>query len=275
MLNLNEYDVYAKTVTPDMAKTLLKGNIGNRNTSKSHVSHIAKQMLRGRWKLTPSPIILTKGGRILDGQHRLLGCLLSGCTVNFTFTVVPDDNAEEIFSVLDQGKKRTLEDLTKKPAKLIKPLVYLLRAGLRITSPTVEDLEPFLDSEIGSVLNEFVDCKSKMKLWRANHFIASMVIAVMNRDVTLEEAKETYQRLTQDDITTWPPVFRAVYVRLAEDRRHMSGMSLDNPVFMCSYYAWKHLHKGTKSVRITGTFIKNTKADVYSALYNICPEISN
>jgi len=275
MLNSKKIEVYAKTITPDMATTLLKGNIGNRNPSKSHVNHIAKQMRKGRWQLTPSPIMMTKSGRILDGQHRLLGCQQSGRTIEFSFAVVPDEDANEIFKVLDQGKKRSLEDLTGKSPKLIKPLVYLLRAGLRVPTPTVEDIKPFLNSEIGEILSAFVDTKSKMRLWRANHFIASMVVAVLNKDVTLEEAKETYRCLTQDDITTWPPVFTALYVRLTEDRRCLGGTRIDNPIFICGFYAWKHLRRDTKTIRITNGFVKNTKADVYAALYNICPEIAN
>lgn len=266
---------YYKMVTPDMATTLLKGNIDNRRIYATHVDHLAKQMRVGRWRQTPVPILVTESGRLLDGQHRLLSCLKSGRTINFKFAVVADEDANDIFKILDQGKKRTLEDLSGKPAKVIKPLVYLLRSGTRVKSPTIEDIKPFLNSEAGTVLNEFAAHKSKFKLWRANHFLASMVVAVLNKDVTFEEVKENYRCLTQDDISAWPSIFTSLYVRLNEDRRHLGGANLENPVFLCGVYAWKHMKRDTKTIRITSGFVTQTKADVYAALYNICPEILN
>lgn len=74
-----------RTVTPQKARELLKLNRDNRALSDSHKRTIAKDIRKGNWMLNAQPICFTgdpdapdaraRGVRLLNGQHRLHGCI--------------------------------------------------------------------------------------------------------------------------------------------------------------------------------------------------------
>src|SRR6185437_3150702 len=99
------------TVTPAMADELLRRNEGedyrNRTLSAGTLEKYINEMKRG-WKLTGETIILSKSGRLLNGQHRLHACIAAGIAFQ-TFVVfgVEDD----AFAFMDVGRKRTAGDI--------------------------------------------------------------------------------------------------------------------------------------------------------------------
>lgn len=99
------------TVTPAMADELLRRNEGedyrNRALSAGTLEKYTNEMKRG-WKLTGEAIILSKSGRLLNGQHRLHACIAAGIAFQ-TFVVfgVEDD----AFAFMDIGRKRTAADI--------------------------------------------------------------------------------------------------------------------------------------------------------------------
>ena len=95
------------TITPEMAKVMLGRNANNRPLNKITVSRYASEMKDGRWKLNGEPIILN-GTRLMDGQHRLHACVLSG--VSFTSLVV-EGVGDDVFDTIDQGDKRTASNV--------------------------------------------------------------------------------------------------------------------------------------------------------------------
>jgi hypothetical protein len=97
------------TVTPEMAAEWLTKNIKNRPVSRQHVSRIARAMTNGEWDLNGSTIRFASSGRLLDGQHRLLACVESGCA--FT-TLVVYGLSEESFATIDQSiRPRKIADV--------------------------------------------------------------------------------------------------------------------------------------------------------------------
>jgi len=94
-------------VTPDMARTLLISNQDNRTVRKNRVNNYATQMKRGQWKLTGDPIRISRTGRLLDGQHRLLAIIEANTAVE-TFVIEGLD--DETFTVIDSGLGRTPAD---------------------------------------------------------------------------------------------------------------------------------------------------------------------
>lgn len=107
-------ETYKRKVGPDEAKQLLAHNHAkNRNIGLSTVHNYARQMEEGLWnESNPQPIIVTAGGILLDGQHRLNAVIEANTPITFTFTEVPDDS---VFEYLDQGKKRTAADFINAP----------------------------------------------------------------------------------------------------------------------------------------------------------------
>lgn len=96
-------------ITPEIASELLKKNLNNRKLTERTVNFYVKQMIDGLWKSnTGEAIKIAKSGRLLDGQHRLAAIAKSGVTVNLA---IVEDLEEEIFSVLDTGKKRNAGDI--------------------------------------------------------------------------------------------------------------------------------------------------------------------
>lgn len=107
-------NTYTKTISPQEAQRLLDhDHVNNRHISSSTVRHYARQMEEGLWNEdNPQPIILTRDGLLLDGQHRLTAVVESGKPTRFTFAIVPDDST---FEYLDQGKARTPADFIQAP----------------------------------------------------------------------------------------------------------------------------------------------------------------
>jgi hypothetical protein len=100
-------DFAIEKIGPIEADGILKGNLGNRSIIENHVQNLADQMSSGLWKQSLDPIRISKNGRLLDGQHRLLAVLTSKETIEFLVVRGLD---EEVFDVLDTGKHRSAAD---------------------------------------------------------------------------------------------------------------------------------------------------------------------
>jgi hypothetical protein len=96
-------------ITPQKAEILLKKNTNNRRLNSKTISNYAKEMASGKWKRNTFEVIkVSKNGRIIDGQHRLSAVILSKQP---TFFHVAYNVNDDIFDVLDTGKKRNANDV--------------------------------------------------------------------------------------------------------------------------------------------------------------------
>ena len=68
-------------VEPEQAQKWLERNIANRTLRPSRVQEYATAMTEGRWRYTADPIRFDSDGKLIDGQHRLMAVVRSGCTV--------------------------------------------------------------------------------------------------------------------------------------------------------------------------------------------------
>jgi len=97
----------AVLVTPELAKTLLGGNLKNRPRSNRNFKRLCSQLRAGKWKVNGATISFSRNWLLLDGQHRLFAIVETGipalCIIGFGF-----DPA--VFATLDQGAKRTNAD---------------------------------------------------------------------------------------------------------------------------------------------------------------------
>ena len=92
-------------ITPEIAALWLDKNRDNqRNVMRSHVMHLAKEMIEGRWTVTGQPIIFDANDHMIDGQHRLRAVVLSGVSVTM---MVTRGVAESAFMAIDRGRPRT------------------------------------------------------------------------------------------------------------------------------------------------------------------------
>jgi len=99
-----------RKVTPAQAKKWLAENRGNRTISEKIVLTYAIDMEAGKWQLTGDPIRIAKDGTLLDGQHRLEACVLSGKPF---WTYVMEGCDPKVKWVIDTGLKRQMKDVLK------------------------------------------------------------------------------------------------------------------------------------------------------------------
>lgn len=97
------------TYTPDEAQRVLdECNVSNRNLRNARVRRYAHAMSVGEWTLTGEPIIFGPTGKLLDGQHRLAGCVLAH--VPFT-TLVVRGIPDEAYAAMNRGMPRLVADV--------------------------------------------------------------------------------------------------------------------------------------------------------------------
>lgn len=96
-----------KTITPTQAKTLLEKNEGNRPIRMVHAKRLAAEILAGRWKVNGDTICFN-GDRLLDGQHRLMACVLADTPIT---TFVVEGLPSDVFATKDVGARRSGADV--------------------------------------------------------------------------------------------------------------------------------------------------------------------
>jgi hypothetical protein len=111
-------------LTPDKARQLVHDQIKNRVPSKTRVTQYAEEMKRGRWALNGQGIIVTKSGKMIDGQHRCMAVIESGVTID---ALLIRGVSDAHFDLIDQGKSRSVADVLGGVANYNK-----VAAGLRI-----------------------------------------------------------------------------------------------------------------------------------------------
>jgi len=84
--------VEIEEITPDLAQAYLANNAKHREIKEEKVRKIAGEMSTNNWQLNGKVIIFDSNGRLLNGQHRLSACALSGQT--FTTLVVRGVNPD-------------------------------------------------------------------------------------------------------------------------------------------------------------------------------------
>jgi hypothetical protein len=96
-------------ITPAQAEMMLAWNNKNRSLNQALVERIRRDMANGNWHYTGEPIIFSNE-RLLDGQHRLHGCVAAGVpfVTNVTFGVEDDS-----WSYIDVGTARSPGDVFK------------------------------------------------------------------------------------------------------------------------------------------------------------------
>lgn len=131
--------VAVETITPEKAADLLSRNGKNREVSQGVVEKYAYDMMEGSWKLNGEAIVISTDDELLDGQHRLLACTLSGESFE---SVVVRGADPAVFNTIDQGKARSVADALhvggekqSKPLAAALGILWLYENDWRFTRP--------------------------------------------------------------------------------------------------------------------------------------------
>lgn len=92
---------------PELAKFILGVNDNNRSIRASKVTQYAADMAAGNWSLNGEPLIVSRDGKLNDGQHRCLAVIDSNATVP---VVMMFGIERESRLTVDQGGARTAGD---------------------------------------------------------------------------------------------------------------------------------------------------------------------
>lgn len=102
-----------RTITPEKAKQYLLLNRDNRVLSDDHKRRIARDITEGNWMLNAQPICFTgdpdakdakeKGVRLLNGQHRLHGCIEADMPID---SPIAKNIPEAAFATFDAHTKK-------------------------------------------------------------------------------------------------------------------------------------------------------------------------
>ena len=264
-----EIDQKVMTVTPEHAEKWLEMNIGNRRIRPSHVKHRAGEMQKGRWMLSPEPIVFSRQGRLLDGQHRLNAVLMSGCTIEASIALVQNEN---VFRVLDQGINRTNSDILNVPTTILAPIVWLLKTGLWIRKPTSEDVSLFMNHELfelSTYINDVI--KPKDRRFKSAPFRASYIMSVHLGLCPRDQATQIYTDLSHMNMTEWTRMMQNLFHQLETAKANASKNSLANEHFMRGMYLFSEADSKKTTIRVTDKFeeaiIKQVKGSL-SRIYN-------
>lgn len=94
-------------LSPPLARVLLARNPSNRKISANTVENYARDMANGAWSFNGEPIIVSRDGRLNDGQHRCEAVIASNISIQ-TILVVGTERESRL--TLDQGKMRMAGD---------------------------------------------------------------------------------------------------------------------------------------------------------------------
>ena len=133
-----QIEVRFETITPQLAKDLLSGNLHNRSVSKNRVHYYAEIMKRGEWDgRNGESIKITRDGEITDGQHRLLAVIESGIPTEMMVVYNVSLQSQE---TIDQGRPRSLTDIfTLRGYKNAKYLSSISKALVRWEKNSPQD----------------------------------------------------------------------------------------------------------------------------------------
>lgn len=94
-------------ITPDIAAQLLRTQDSNRNVSDSRVLEYARRQEQGEWALSDA-LKFDDGGKLIDGQHRLMAVCRSGASLPFPIVSGYPKHCQD---VLDIGMNRTVAQI--------------------------------------------------------------------------------------------------------------------------------------------------------------------
>jgi len=167
-----------KSITPAYALHMLKLNTSNRPANIHHVKRLARQMALGRWKINGDTICMN-GSRLIDGQHRLMAIIESGCTIE---TLVVDGIESDAFDTKDIGKRRTAADTLSVNGEInCKCLAAALAVINRYMTGRMDQSVRYENNEIEELLEKYPDIRESVKVClNAKGLISQAVIVAFH-----------------------------------------------------------------------------------------------
>lgn len=221
-------------VTPEIARRLIEtSNHGNRKVRPMVVKKYAKIMKNGDWRFSPETISISRSGRLLNGQHRMLAVIESGVACRFLFATGFED---DVFAVLDRGAIRSRSDALKIDRRIAECGMLLHRLATKDTASLITDDDVFRASRcIDDAHDELMEfCNSSARVFSSAPFRLAAV-ARMNGGAEKGYVLNLYRNLVLAHTEVLPPIGHAA-IRAAITGRFASGGASGQ--FINSCVAW-------------------------------------
>lgn len=105
-LNCGFFEIHPSTA----AEILAHRNVQNRKVAPSKLAQTCDDIREGRFLINGESVIFSDTGYLLDGQHRLSGCVETNIPI---ITLVAFGISEEARRTIDTGKGRTVGDIAQ------------------------------------------------------------------------------------------------------------------------------------------------------------------
>jgi hypothetical protein len=239
------------TITPQTAVEMLNQNQNNRPISETQVSHLTRAIKEGDWKVNGDMVRISKTGKVIDGQHRLLAVIRSKMAIDSWMIEGLDD---DVFDTIDIGKKRSVADtLSCRGEKNTTSLASALKLTARYFAGKVEASMVFSTTDIEKELEkhpEMRDCIFSSSILKG--LISPSVLNTCNylfqkKCKTL--ARLFFERLISgEDLKKGDPV-HALRERLVQNAGSKAKLK-DAHVFALSIKAFNYFCLGTKATHL-------------------------
>lgn len=244
---MSEVQVSVEIITPSDAERYLELNHQNRNIRTQVVQRYARDMKDGKWQLTGEAIQFDVAGNLLNGQHRLVACVLAG--EPFQTVVARGLPAESMVSI-DTGSRRNLSDILRLRGHVsVSALAGAVNASLRWDRrlvfskwvPTHQEAVAWLDAnpEITFWVSRWVDLSRPPLFLRRSVLVPFAYRAQMGTDE--ETVSEFMYRLNAQDFRgTEDPVraLRRVLENLANRSHVNTPWHVQLALLLKSWNAW-------------------------------------
>lgn len=218
ILNMNGgWRFFIRNITPARAKRMLENNEGNRSLRRAKAAQYAAMMKAGNWLTAPEPIVISKSGRVLNGQHRLLAVIIADITVKF-FIIEGVDDA--LFKVIDRGMMRSASDALGIPpglAQVANTIVALTDAP--VTDDKTDAMAMILREPHAMLVSA---CNAKRGIVSSAPFRAGACIRLLIGDDP-EYILSLYRNLCLNKFDALPPIGKATLSAILGGRIHAGG----------------------------------------------------
>jgi hypothetical protein len=140
-----------RTITPEVAASLLAGSNGNRPMKLAKVAAYARDMTAGRWMANGESLIIDANGALIDGHHRLNACITADTPFQ---TLVVWGAPVDAQKTVDMGASRTSADAlhfyghknATQANAIVRCLMSIQQGRARSANPSTQEIFEFLDA---------------------------------------------------------------------------------------------------------------------------------
>lgn len=163
------------TITPEMAKEMLKKNIKNRPVNRQHLEFLTQEIKQGRFVVNGDTICMNCD-RLIDGQKRLMAVVAAGMPITTWLIEGVDASA---FVTKDIGQRRSLGDtLSLEGETNAKLLAGTLCWIDRYITGRVFDKNTYTNTDILGLLQKYPDARKSLSgCHHTKHLIPRSLLA--------------------------------------------------------------------------------------------------